>query len=234
MFSDLNRIIINSKKKTVIEALSYVEFIVQSVRKKELYHSVQLSFEQIWNNLIWLDNANFAGVKGDLPSLENNSTNNENETPFKEIPTSLDIHFSLGSEIFLQNEFKIKFEEFATLLVQSLLEKQSATEAIRNNSHKICGLAIDLHKKYRVEDPIAVLKFVKLILKIIGINDLTEDIISLRRNLLKVIGSNEFSGDDELDTSYEFTLKGVTCKACNEYRDIELVNDKHQTMRNDG
>lgn len=47
VYADFNRIIINSGKKTLIDAISYVEYIVQSIRNKELFHSINLTYQQV-------------------------------------------------------------------------------------------------------------------------------------------------------------------------------------------
>ncbi|XP_017476166.1 PREDICTED: DNA polymerase epsilon catalytic subunit A isoform X2 [Rhagoletis zephyria] len=67
IYADFNRIILSSGKKTVSDALGYVEYVVQSLRNKELFHSIQLSYEQCWNFVLWLDQANYAGIRGQLP-----------------------------------------------------------------------------------------------------------------------------------------------------------------------
>ncbi|XP_030369181.1 DNA polymerase epsilon catalytic subunit A [Scaptodrosophila lebanonensis] len=67
VYADFNRIILSSGKKTVSDALGYVDYIVQSLRNKEMFHSIQLSFEQCWNFMLWLDQANFSGIRGRLP-----------------------------------------------------------------------------------------------------------------------------------------------------------------------
>ncbi|XP_067618241.1 DNA polymerase epsilon catalytic subunit 1 [Eurosta solidaginis] len=67
IYADFNRIILCSGKKTVSDALGYVEYVVESLRNKELFHSIQLSYEQCWNFMLWLDQANYAGIRGQLP-----------------------------------------------------------------------------------------------------------------------------------------------------------------------
>ncbi|XP_055847285.1 DNA polymerase epsilon catalytic subunit 1 isoform X2 [Episyrphus balteatus] len=229
IFADFKRIIISTKKKTVADALSYVEFIVQSIRKIEFYHGVQLSFEQSWKNLIWLDATNFAGQKCNLSAMENND---DNDVIFD--ATSLNINFSMGAEISEENtEFKEKFEQFIASLLKSLQETQSLSEATQNISHTIFDLATKLYQKYRKTDVKAVSKFVEAIITVIKVNkDLNDVVHILRRNLLKVVGVNEFSEDKELMNRQKFILSGFTCKACNEYRDLDIMNDKHKSLRN--
>lgn len=46
----------------------YVEFVVQSIRNKELFHGIDIRYKQCWAYLLWLDEANYAGVTGSLPA----------------------------------------------------------------------------------------------------------------------------------------------------------------------
>lgn len=47
IYADFNRIILNSGKKSIVDAISYVEYIVQSIRNKELFHSINLTYQQV-------------------------------------------------------------------------------------------------------------------------------------------------------------------------------------------
>lgn len=47
IYADFNRIILNSGKKSVVDAISYVEYVVQSIRNKELFHSINLTYQQV-------------------------------------------------------------------------------------------------------------------------------------------------------------------------------------------
>lgn len=67
IYADFTKIIINSGKKSIIDGISYADYVCQSIRNKELFHSVHLSFKQCWNFLLWMDGYNFAGLKGKVP-----------------------------------------------------------------------------------------------------------------------------------------------------------------------
>lgn len=67
VYADFTKIIINSGKKTVIDGLSYADYVCQSIRNKELFHSIHLSFKQCWNFLLWMDGYNYSGLKGKVP-----------------------------------------------------------------------------------------------------------------------------------------------------------------------
>ncbi|XP_069115944.1 LOW QUALITY PROTEIN: DNA polymerase epsilon catalytic subunit A-like [Argopecten irradians] len=68
VYANFNRIILCTKKRRLVDALSYVEYITNSIKSRELFHLIELSYEQCWEYCIWLDPANYGGVKGRLPS----------------------------------------------------------------------------------------------------------------------------------------------------------------------
>lgn len=41
----------------------YVEFVVQSIRNKELFHGIDIRYKHCWSYLLWLDEANHAGIQ---------------------------------------------------------------------------------------------------------------------------------------------------------------------------
>ncbi|XP_060084893.1 DNA polymerase epsilon catalytic subunit A-like, partial [Ylistrum balloti] len=68
VYANFNRIILCTKKRRLVDALSYVEYITNSIKSRELFHLIELSYEQCWEYCMWLDPANYGGVKGRLPS----------------------------------------------------------------------------------------------------------------------------------------------------------------------
>ncbi|XP_034952341.1 DNA polymerase epsilon catalytic subunit 1 [Chelonus insularis] len=78
VFANFNKIIICTKKRTLNDALGYIEFVVQTIRNKELFHSIEITFNNSWEYLIWLDLANFAGVK-EKSTIEDRKKNSEND-----------------------------------------------------------------------------------------------------------------------------------------------------------
>ncbi|XP_064102350.1 DNA polymerase epsilon catalytic subunit A-like [Macrobrachium nipponense] len=67
VYADFNKIVICTKKKRVEDAIAYVQYVVNSIRGKECFHSIDISFSQCWEYLMWLDPANHGGIKGKLP-----------------------------------------------------------------------------------------------------------------------------------------------------------------------
>ncbi|XP_060536886.1 DNA polymerase epsilon catalytic subunit 1 [Cylas formicarius] len=88
IYANFNRIVICTKKHNVEDALANVEFVVNSIRNKELYHSLEITYRQCWEHLVWLDPANYGGVLG-KPNNEESPQEDEddNDDDEEEIPT---------------------------------------------------------------------------------------------------------------------------------------------------
>ncbi|VVD01009.1 unnamed protein product [Leptidea sinapis] len=61
VYADFNKIILHTNKSNVMDG------IVQSIRNKELFHGIDIRYKECWSHLLWLDQANFAGIQGKLP-----------------------------------------------------------------------------------------------------------------------------------------------------------------------
>ena len=53
--ANFNHLIISTKKRRVIDALAYVEYITNSIRSHDLYQMIDISYTQCWEVLMWLD-----------------------------------------------------------------------------------------------------------------------------------------------------------------------------------
>ncbi|XP_066545416.1 DNA polymerase epsilon catalytic subunit A [Amia ocellicauda] len=68
VYGNFNRIILCTKKRRIDDAIAYVEYITNSIHSREIFHSLSMSFSRCWEFLLWMDLANYGGVKGKLPS----------------------------------------------------------------------------------------------------------------------------------------------------------------------
>ena len=85
VYADFNKIIVNTKKRTVSDAVSYVNYVTENIKNKEIFHSIEMGLGSVWDVLLWCDPANYAGVAGDMKELEDReetlADEEEDETP---------------------------------------------------------------------------------------------------------------------------------------------------------
>jgi len=55
VYANFSRMILCTKKRRVDDALAYVEFITNSIRSRELYRLIDISYTKYWQTLIWMD-----------------------------------------------------------------------------------------------------------------------------------------------------------------------------------
>ncbi|XP_037818567.1 DNA polymerase epsilon catalytic subunit 1 [Lucilia sericata] len=273
IYADFNRIILSSGKKSVADALAYVDYVVQSLRNKEMFHSIQLSFEQCWDFMLWLDHANYSGIRGRLPkgidettlgdvtaaalaaqsedrlrnSESQNSDNEDSDNDVEEVPRapedeenaeeeeqlSLELNWTISEHLPEENECREKFEALLTLFMQSLAERKTTQQAIKDISHAAFDFIIKLHKNYGKGKHSPGLDLIRTLIKVLSVDKgLLEDINELRRNMLRLVGVGEFSDLAEWkDPCDSYTISEVICKACNHCRDLDLCKDKHRAMK---
>ncbi|XP_071842244.1 DNA polymerase epsilon catalytic subunit A-like isoform X2 [Apostichopus japonicus] len=76
--ANFNRIILCTKKRRIVDAIAYADYITSSIKSKNLFHGIELTYKQCWEVLMWLDPANHGGIKGKLPrSLESEEEGEE-------------------------------------------------------------------------------------------------------------------------------------------------------------
>lgn len=64
-------------------------------------------------------------------------------------------------------------------------------------------------------------------------SSVTDEVIRLRRNMLRLIGIGEFSEAAEWkDPCISFVLPEVICRTCNHCRDIDLCRDNYKSFVN--
>lgn len=68
IYADFGRIVLGTKKRSISDALSYISFVCASLNQKELFRSLELNVQHCWQMLVWLDPANYGGVKGKAES----------------------------------------------------------------------------------------------------------------------------------------------------------------------
>ncbi len=55
VYADFSKIVVCTKKKCVEDASAYIEFILGSIRSRDLFHSIQIEPTTCWSYLFWMD-----------------------------------------------------------------------------------------------------------------------------------------------------------------------------------
>ncbi|GIY31248.1 DNA polymerase epsilon catalytic subunit A [Caerostris extrusa] len=63
VYASYNRIILCTKRKSVEDAQAYAEYVNECIQGKEIFHGLQFELTACWEYLLWLDTANFGGIK---------------------------------------------------------------------------------------------------------------------------------------------------------------------------
>ncbi|KAL8292541.1 hypothetical protein RQP46_001153 [Phenoliferia psychrophenolica] len=65
--ADFGRIFLLTSKPSSASAYAYANYVVASVTSRELFRYVELDIVRFWDQLVWMDTANYAGVVCDRP-----------------------------------------------------------------------------------------------------------------------------------------------------------------------
>ena len=61
--ASFHRIVLDTKKTTRQQAQAYIDFILQTLRKRPMYAHLGLHVNRVWSGLLWMDNYNWSGVE---------------------------------------------------------------------------------------------------------------------------------------------------------------------------
>ncbi|XP_070151700.1 DNA polymerase epsilon catalytic subunit 1 isoform X2 [Polyergus mexicanus] len=128
VFANFNKIIVCTKKRSVVDALGYMEFVVQTIRNKELFHSIEITYDQCWEYLIWLDLHNHAGIKGQLSkddTRDNESTENEDDNDTPQIIMSWSLMECLPKESGCQASFNAVIAGYINMIYRCMIENET-------------------------------------------------------------------------------------------------------------
>ncbi len=63
IYANFNRVLLCTKKRRIFDALAYVQYITDSIRSKELYHMIDINYQECWHLLLWMDPVSFQKIK---------------------------------------------------------------------------------------------------------------------------------------------------------------------------
>ena len=61
--ASFHRIVLDTKKTTRQQAQAYIDFILQTLRKRPMYAHLGLHVNRVWSSLLWMDSYNWSGVE---------------------------------------------------------------------------------------------------------------------------------------------------------------------------
>ncbi|CAO1425761.1 unnamed protein product [Diamesa tonsa] len=231
IYADFNKIIINTNKKTIVDGISYADYVCQSIRNKELFHSVHLSYQQCWNFLLWVDSFNYSGLRGKVPK---ELTGDEDEaTQEEEEELTLEMNWNICEMMVDEGKSQEKLENFLTLYIEQLADNVEAPKALKKLSHHAFDIVQKLHMTHGRNKEGPALEFIKALCKILSV-DITveEELDALRKNMLRLVGIGEFSDIAVWkDPENSYILTEIICQACNHCRDLDLLKDKHRALK---
>ncbi|CAG9765603.1 unnamed protein product [Ceutorhynchus assimilis] len=255
VYANFNKIVICTKKKNVKDGLASVEFVVNAIRNKELFHSIEISYKRCWEYLVWLDPANHCGVLGKGPQNPE-----DNPDPDDELGASLSSHWNIAEQLTEQGSCRRNFETiiagYVTSIYVKLKEKKTtavplvlsqpsyglashedvveyAKELISGEiSQELFKMTQKVHMlRPAIDGTSAALGFVKSLCHVLGLDPAVQEVVDhLRSNLLRLIGVGEFSEKAIWkDETVSYVVPQIICRKCNHCRDIDLGRDLHRT-----
>jgi DNA polymerase epsilon subunit 1 len=67
VYATFHKLVIATSKTAIPNAVSYVTYLLQMIKKKELFTHIDLKPTQVWEHLIWMDSFNYGGILCDNP-----------------------------------------------------------------------------------------------------------------------------------------------------------------------
>ena len=53
--ANYNQIIVCTKKRRIVDAITYVDYVMNTIKSNDLFHGIELTYKQCWQLLMWLD-----------------------------------------------------------------------------------------------------------------------------------------------------------------------------------
>ncbi|XP_053674267.1 DNA polymerase epsilon catalytic subunit 1 [Anopheles nili] len=236
IYADFNRIVIDTGKRTIVDAISYTDFVVQNIRNRELFHSVSLSFHQAWEFLLWIDPTNYGGIKGNVPkeaitSGETNSLETQEEPDDEEL--ALEMNWSISEQLPEDRKCRANFERFIVSFLQTMVEGVTPEVGLKKMACMAYGMVQKMHEGCARGADGPALEFTKAITRALSVGkEIEEQVTTMRRNMLLLIGVGDFSDKATWKESVKsFVLTEVMCRACNHCRDLDLCKDSHRALK---
>ncbi|CAF3770320.1 unnamed protein product, partial [Rotaria sordida] len=263
VYGNLNKIILATKRWSLIDTRLYIKVILEHLQLKDLTSTICLELKSIYHCLWWFDDKNYCGfriwsnTKGQIDdNIDNN--NDEEETIFdwnmivylprvvQDYFETIMIGFARSIYDRLRDEYKeatsitqtnlpVKVLEYCRGLFTDELYQQlmSVTNQIER---KLTKSDFDSTLLTPLSSTSPALEFVKSVCCLLFLlHDMHDDVMNLRRDLLKLLKLSEYSEmtTTNLSSLTSFVIPQLVCSNCNHYRDIDLYREINSTINKD-
>jgi DNA polymerase epsilon subunit 1 len=249
IYANLDKIVIHTSKNDVKKAGAYIAYVIDSILKKPIYQLLSISPIRFYQNLFWLDHKNYGSFSIDVESL---SEDRIELTEFTEwnvcryLPPRVQACFDQQFSEFLtvvHTVFSNKSELSTADCDLKVIEYLS--HELKRSLIKIVPSLQSEWRKYQLQ-PVEgddsfvspqlpgskdlktspVLELIKILMEVLFLYKPAEnEIRSLRRDLLSVIGYKEFDKITVFDHhTSSLVLPHVICEYCSSAHDIDFMN----------
>ena len=136
IYATFNKIIVGTNKHSVPNATAYVDYVLRSVKKQQLFAWLELQPTVYWDYLLWMDPANYGGILC-LPEASSDPTadNNASAAP------SVEMQWNIGDFLppRVQQHFQVFVAEFIYRLHKALVEIRERDEGSSETSDAVDG-----------------------------------------------------------------------------------------------
>lgn len=191
-------------------------------------------FLQCWEFLIWMDTANFSGPRGKVPKEIQVGDTTQSSEMTETADVAIEMNWNIGEHLPETGNCRVEFEAIMSMFMNMLVNNTGPAESIKGMSFQAYDIVQRLHKGHAQGKESPALHFCNALCKILSIlKDYGDEVQSLRRNMLRLMGVGEFSDMAVWkDLSNTYILNEVICQACNHCRDIDLCKDKERATLN--
>lgn len=146
---------------------------------------------------------------------------------------ALEVNWNICETLPEEGNCREELEGFLTLYIEQVASGVTGSKVLKSQSHKVFEIVQKLHQSSGRSQEGPAIEFIKALCKILTVDpSIAEELDSLRKNMLRLVGLGEFSDKavwKEAGKSYMLTE--MICQACNFCRDVDLLKDKHRALK---
>jgi len=245
IYASFHELIVNTPKNSSYDAKTYMEFIVETLKKNKLFSWLSIEPSEYWETLLFLDQANFSAVDS-----QRNLVSNWNLKLY--LAETLQPLFSSVIDDYLSRLHGLHYsndpadDDSSGSDENSQPNKRSGSKSIevpaklRKNilgkhlSQRIFTIVHDTQRSVSTlqqtstDEPSPALNFIKYVCKVLSLDrTISDEVLKLQKNLLKLAQVQEFSKVSEFVNPCEsYVLHDVMCNFCSSVKHLDLLRDE--------